>query len=52
LRDFVNAKGVWVGGCKENYTDWQGNSDTKVEDAIRKIGLLGKIGQRDMFELL
>lgn len=51
LRDFVDSKSHWIGGCKENYTDWQGLSDVKVENAIRKINIQGKIGQRDLFEL-
>lgn len=52
LRDFVNDKKQWVGGCKEKYSDWVGNADTKVENAIRKIGIQGKIGQRDGFQIL
>ena len=40
-----------MGGCKENYEDWKGRSDEAVETAIRRIGINGKIGQRDLFTL-
>lgn len=51
LRDFVDKQGKWIGGCKQNYTDWSGIEDLITEKAIRKIGLTGKIGQRDIFEI-
>lgn len=51
LRDFVDGQKHWVGGCKENYSDWAGATDGEAMAAIRKIGFLGKIGQRDVFEL-
>ena len=51
LRDFVDGQSHWIGGCKENYGDWSGSADSKVENAIRKIGVQGKIGQRDVFWL-
>ena len=50
-RDFVDKEGRWVGGCKEDYSDWKGVSDEAVETAIRRIGMRGKIGQRDLFVL-
>lgn len=49
LRDFVDAKGNWKGGCFENYRDWTGSQDTVAEGALRQAGCLGKIGQRDYF---
>lgn len=51
LRDFVDKSGKWVGGCKENYSDWKGSSDVNVLNAMRKIGVTGKIGQRDSFTI-
>jgi len=27
LRDFVDSKGNWIGGCKEVYSDWSGSAD-------------------------
>lgn len=48
LRDFIDKKGFWVGGCKQNYA-WSGQNDTKVYNAIRRLGITGKIGQRDSF---
>jgi hypothetical protein len=47
-RDFVDSKGNWVGGCKENYS-WTSRRDTAALAAIRKAGFQGKIGQRDRF---
>jgi len=49
LRDFVDQHQNWIGGCKQNYTDWIGKSDVNVSNAIKKIGIFGKIGQRDSF---
>ena len=49
LRDFIDKQGKWVGGCKQNYSDWSGIEDLITEKAIRRIGLSGKIGQRDLF---
>lgn len=51
LRDFVDKNKNWIGGCKENYTDWKGYTDTNVLNAMRKIGVNGKIGQRDFFSI-
>ncbi len=49
LRDFVDKNNKWIGGCKLNYKNWEGSSDTKVFNAIKKLGIEGKIGQRDNF---
>ena len=49
LRDFVNEKGEWVGGCKQSYTGWRGFSDVTVLQVMRVAGCEGKIGQRDFF---
>lgn len=51
LRDFIDKNGNWIGGCKENYSDWKGYTDTNVLNAMRKIGVNGKIGQRDFFSI-
>jgi hypothetical protein len=51
LRDFVDKAGRWIGGCKEAYGDWKGTSDVNVLNAMRKIGVNGKIGQRDSFSV-
>ena len=51
LRDFVNGKGEWIGGCKEHYTDWKGFADVSVLQIMRTFGCEGKIGQRDFFEV-
>lgn len=42
----------WIGGCKINYNDWIGKSDINVSNAIKKIGIWGKIGQRDSFVIV
>jgi len=49
LRDFVDPNGNWIGGCKQAYNDWLDNSDEDVSTAISRIGIKGKIGQRDLF---
>jgi hypothetical protein len=49
LKNVVDVQSYLIGGCKEDYGDWSGSADTKVENAIRKIGIAGKIGQRDVF---
>ena len=51
LRDFVDKNGKWIGGCYQTYKDWRGYSDINVLNAFRKIGVNGKIGQRDSFVL-
>ena len=51
LRDFVDKNGKWIGGCYQTYKDWRGYSDNNVLNAFRKIGVNGKIGQRDSFVL-
>ncbi len=51
LRDFIDKNGNWVGGCKQSYTDWKGSTDSNVLNAMRKIGVTGKIGQRDSFTI-
>lgn len=52
LRDFLDKSGNWIGGCKQNYSDWKGSTDTNVINAIMKIGVTGKIGQRDSFSII
>lgn len=52
LRDFIDKNGQWIGGCKQAYTDWKGYTDSVVMNAIRKIGVTGKIGQRDSFSII
>ena len=52
LRDFLDDKGQWIGGCKEKYSDWKGSTDTLVQQAISRIHAYSKIGQRDVFKLL
>jgi hypothetical protein len=49
LRDFVDKNKNWIGGCIQNYTDWTGKSDVNVSNAIKRLGITGKIGQRDSF---
>ena len=48
----MDSKGQWIGGSKENYSDWKGNTDLKVQQAIARLGLYSKIGQRDLFILV
>ena len=51
-RDFVDGSGEWVGGCKQNYADWLGFTDRNVQQAISRVGVYSKIGQRDLFTLV
>ena len=52
MRDFVDTKGQWVGGCKEHYLGWSGSTDRQVQQAIARVHPYSKIGQRDVFSLL